>query len=132
MRILVVEDESDIRSLLGEVLVSLGHEPFLAENTAKATEMLALTKPQMILLDLLVEGTLATPFIQVVRDMMRPPPRIIIVSAMNKVKNVAESNDVEFLKKPFNLEELEELVGKKDVQSTNRRDDRKADEFMQA
>lgn len=111
MRILIVEDDDTTRELLGELTESLGHKTFLVSNLEQATETLVAAKPNLVLLDLLLRGTLATPFISLTRQLMpKNTPRIVIISAMQRAENVAKSNKVEFLKKPFDIDELEKLL----------------------
>ena len=52
MRILVIEDESNNRETLCDVLRLLGHTPFGAESAAQALAMVSHTKPDIILSDL--------------------------------------------------------------------------------
>ncbi|MBI3268771.1 MAG: response regulator [Planctomycetes bacterium] len=54
--ILVVDDESDVRQTLGEILESAGYHPVPAESAAQALEAIARRAPDAILLDLLMPG----------------------------------------------------------------------------
>ena len=115
MRILIVEDDPGVSQTLSFVIETFGHSPFVVNNVEQATMTLGSMSPDVILLDLLLEGTLSTPFIEVARQMMpEKPPRIIILSAMNKAELVAQEHHTDFLAKPFTLEDLQELIeGKK-------------------
>lgn len=84
MRILVVEDDQATREVLAHVLESFGHSVFSVADQESAAQALQTTKPDLILLDLLLNGDVSTPFVQLVRDLMA---------------------------KPFELDALEELVG---------------------
>ena len=50
--ILVVDDEKDIRELIGEILVDDGHEVRLAENSEEAISFINETPPQLLILDI--------------------------------------------------------------------------------
>lgn len=111
MRVLIVEDDEALRRLLGELMVNFGHTPFIARNTEKAAELLGPTRPDLILLDLLVEGAVSTPFIKLARDLMPNKwPRIVMLSAMKNAECVAQSNNVEFIQKPFDLDKLQRVI----------------------
>jgi len=51
-RILVVDDEADIRSLLGEILSEEGYEVVSAANAAQARERRRASDPDLVLLDI--------------------------------------------------------------------------------
>ena len=51
-RVLVVDDEPDIRSSLGKLLTTAGHEVILAENGREATRLVRAAPPDLIILDL--------------------------------------------------------------------------------
>lgn len=52
--ILLVEDDRDLRESMKELLALEGHQVFLAENGREALDMLGKTKPDVILLDLMM------------------------------------------------------------------------------
>lgn len=111
MRILVVDDDQHIRETLGLVLHSLGYEPFPAATVQEALELLSQVKPHVVLLDLLMEGTVSTPFIETSRQLMgEDAPGIIILSAMTGAKAVAEAHHVDFLAKPFDIDQLHKMI----------------------
>jgi len=51
-RILVVDDDAGIRSSLGKLLTTAGHEVILAENGREATQSLREASPDLVILDL--------------------------------------------------------------------------------
>jgi two-component system nitrogen regulation response regulator GlnG len=114
MRILLVEDDDAVRNVLIHVLKSFKHDVLSVTNQADAAEALSGFKPEVILLDLLLDGDVATPFIKTARDLMpETPPRIIVVSALRGADKIAENEHAEYLAKPFQLDDLEELIGRK-------------------
>lgn len=111
MRVLVIEDDKSVRETLTHVLESFGYSPFAATNTEDGLKIASSAKPQVVLLDLLLEGAIATPFIPTVRQMMNSEaPRIVVLSAMHGANKVAEANHAEFLSKPFDIDELRDVI----------------------
>ena len=51
-KIMVVDDEPDIRQLVSEILEDEGYEIETAENAAQAREKWRLRKPDLVLLDI--------------------------------------------------------------------------------
>jgi DNA-binding response OmpR family regulator len=51
-KILVVDDEGDIRSLLGEILSEEGYDVESAANAAEARERRQASRPDLVLLDI--------------------------------------------------------------------------------
>lgn len=112
MRILVVEDDNAIRETLVHVLESLGHRAYSAETQEETVKILPMVSPQVVLLDLLLNGDVATPLIPVIKAFHHSPsPRVVILSAMKDAEKVAKKEGVEFLAKPFNLEDLQRVIG---------------------
>ena len=56
-KILIIDDEPDIRLLMQEILEDEGYEAFAAENADKARELKSEIKPDVILLDVWMPGT---------------------------------------------------------------------------
>ena len=56
-RLLIVEDDDDIRELLAEVLQMLGHDVSRAGNGQEGLERLRESKPDAVLLDVEMPGT---------------------------------------------------------------------------
>lgn len=54
MKILVLEDDHDLRFALGQFLEDAGHLPFLAGDVEKACEILDQTPLDLLLLDLMI------------------------------------------------------------------------------
>lgn len=114
MRILIVEDDRDLADILLYTLESLGHQPYVAVDVEAAAKILPAVKPNIVLLDMLINGQVSTPFIQVVRQANgSKSPRIVILSAMRGADKVAKANDVDFLPKPFELDALQRLIENK-------------------
>ena len=57
-QILVVDDEIGIRELLSEILEDEGHHIWLAENATAARRLRAEKRPDLVLLDVMMPGSL--------------------------------------------------------------------------
>ncbi|MGN6360522.1 MAG: response regulator [Thermomicrobiales bacterium] len=112
-RLLVVEDDADIRRLLVDVLVDEGHEVREAESGAEALALLQEWAPDLILLDMTLPEMDGRAFRAAQRRL--PPPAsqapVVIVTGMyDHAALVEELDAVALLRKPFDLDELVALV----------------------
>lgn len=111
MRILIVEDESDVRETLVEALRNQGHDVYGADSEERGLELLSEVQPKVILLDLLLHGSVVTDFIDAARQIAKgPKPRIIILSALVGAIHIAEAHQTEFLSKPFDVDRLFAMI----------------------
>jgi len=109
--IMVVDDESDIRDTVEEVLKRNGYDVITAVNADDCLDKLKKRTPDLILLDIMMPGTpvrIAAPkmkakiaFLSVVR-----------VSEAEKENLLKSKNVVGFLEKPFNIDTLLKKVKK--------------------
>lgn len=110
-RILVVDDDREVRSFIGDALGSLGHQVEGVESGAAAIETLAGDPPDLILIDFAMPGMNGA---QLAREVRRLHPRLPIAF----VTGYAESDqledalgrDVPVLRKPFGVEQLADLL----------------------
>lgn len=114
-RILVVEDEPDLRSLLDRTLEQAGYKVLLAEDGIEALEKASTETLDLILLDLMlphVDG------IEVARRLKRDDrtarlPVIMLTARQEPVDRIVglELGADDYITKPFNLRELVLRVG---------------------
>ncbi len=108
MRVLVVDDEPDIRRLVAQALTSRGMAVDTAEDAAGALRLLSGQAYDVLLLDVLMPGTTGVQLLPtIVRD--HPDVRVMMVSALNEPRvrvNCLEAGAVDYLAKPFVLAEL--------------------------
>ncbi len=117
-RVLVIDDEADIRDTIIEVLTDEGFEAVGAENGARTLELLTVDLeagrplPHAILLDLRMPVLDGEGFR---REQLKDPRLakipVVIVSANARVREVAEELGVaEHLRKPIDLDALIETI----------------------
>jgi DNA-binding response OmpR family regulator len=104
-RILVVDDERDVRSLVCHILVDQGYVVEQAVDGREALAKIHASRPDLVVLDLMmpeVDGW------QVLRELKDLPsrPRVVVLSAFGDVKRVTEAGAIGFLAKPFRFAQL--------------------------
>ena len=83
-RILIVDDELNVRHLLSEVVRKAGYEPHQAENGLEGVEKCRLLKPEVVLMDLrmpVMDGLTAIRAIRKAEGPGLPRAPIIVISA---------------------------------------------------
>lgn len=109
-KVLIVEDESSIREMLGFVLEQNDYEPIYAEDYPTAVEKLKSTEPKLILLDWMIPGGSGVKFAKLVKgDENTKELPIIMITARgeedDKVKGLDAGAD-DYITKPFSPKEL--------------------------
>jgi CheY-like chemotaxis protein len=109
-KILIVDDDQDIRRLLGIRLKSAGYEAIFAGDAISAVNQARLERPDLILLDLSMpagDGYLVMERLQAMPALEGIP--VIVVSARDpqtEEERLAESGAEAFFRKPFDHDEL--------------------------
>ena len=112
-RILVVDDESDIRSTLKEVLTDEGHEVDVAADAAQARAARARHEPDLVLLDIWMPDTDG---ITLLREWSSQGPLncpVVIMSGHGTVETAVEATRLgafDFVEKPLSLAKLLRVV----------------------
>jgi len=105
-KLLIVDDEADIRILLKEYLELEGYRVFLAANAKEAQRALS-EEPELILLDINMPGTDGLLWCEQIRDHIQIP--ILFLSARteeeDRIKGFKAGGD-DYILKPFSMEEL--------------------------
>jgi CheY-like chemotaxis protein len=112
-RILVVEDDPDLRTSLADALTDLGYDVRVAGNGAEALAALERgERPDVILLDLMMPVMDGWAF----RSAQRVDPRIagipVVVVSAEAAGTMASLSPADFLPKPFDLDRLLAVVGR--------------------
>lgn len=113
-RILVVDDEEDIRNLLSDRLQMYGYEVFTASYGAEALEKVDEMSPELVLLDILLPDING---IEVLSRIKREHPEtlVIMITAYGSVQRAVEAmkqGAYDFIEKPFNPDLIRIKVGK--------------------
>ncbi|MGH8272368.1 MAG: response regulator, partial [Gammaproteobacteria bacterium] len=108
-RILVVDDEPEIRTAIGEILVDEGYEVTLASGAVEARREFAAQRPDLVLLDVWMEGEDG---ISLLKAWTRAPagvPPVLMMSGHGTVDTAIEATRLgalDFMEKPVSLAKL--------------------------
>lgn len=111
-RILVVDDEMNVRHLLSEVVRKEGHEAFQAENGLEGVEKCRLIRPALVLMDLrmpVMEGMEAFAIIH--KEM--PETQVVLLTAFGNVGIAMEAmkrGAFDYMVKPANVAEVRTVI----------------------
>jgi len=112
-KVMVVEDAPFIREMIRDILESHEHQIVAeASNGQEALEKYQATKPEIVLMDILMPGMDGLSAINKIRE-VDPQARIIVVSALVKEtlkKEALRAGALDFVAKPFQVERLLEAV----------------------
>ena len=112
-KILVVDDEEDIRDLLRDILTDSGYEVITAEDGLKAVSEVKKSPPDLIILDVMMPIISGPRLMVLLRSYAEPVSKIpiIICSASHVVDEVVNSGEFgvkpeDCISKPFQVREL--------------------------
>ena len=106
-KILVVEDEKDIRELLQVTLEAAGYETLKAANGDEALHIIEAESPDLVVLDILMPGMSGFQVLRQLRETSDTP--VIMLSARTDIVDKIESFELgadDYITKPFRLIEL--------------------------
>ncbi len=108
--ILIVDDEEDIRDLIGDVLRDEGHAPRSAHDADSAFAALEFSPPDLIILDIWLQGS-RMDGIEILKSVKRDNPGIpvVIISGHGNVEvavAAVQQGAYDFIEKPFNMDQL--------------------------
>ena len=108
--ILVVDDEKDIRDMIGEILTEEGHEVKLAENSEQVIKELNDSPPSLIILDIWLKDS-KMDGIEILESVTRNNSNIpvVIISGHGNIKiavAAVKQGAYDFIEKPFNIDQL--------------------------
>lgn len=110
-KVLVIEDDKDIRNTIVYVLEEQGYEVTSSEDS-KILRSLDSIKPDLILLDnWLTEWKSDANGQQISKQLKSDPATshipIVMISAVSNIQEIAEAGNADdYLKKPFNLDDI--------------------------
>ncbi len=113
-RILVVDDERNIRTLFAEELEDMGYEAETAAGATEAIEKFRAKPADLLIVDIRMPDMSGLEMIQVIRQFDNDVP-VIICSALHALRDdftVWESRVSAFLDKPVDLDDLRKAVRK--------------------
>jgi DNA-binding response OmpR family regulator len=112
--ILIVDDDRRTASVLERALRRHGFSVVTAESATEGISKLAETKPELVLLDLVLPDVSGLEALEEI-NRMSPETKVVIISAFAGIGDVVEAMKLgasDFLVKPFNVDELVSTVKK--------------------
>ena len=111
-KLLVVDDESDVREFAKSFFKKRGIEVLTASGGREALDLIAKNKPQLVLLDVRMEEMTG---IEVLRELRKTDKqtKVIMVTGVEEEGVIKEANAlgvISYVHKPLILEELEKIV----------------------
>jgi DNA-binding NtrC family response regulator len=107
-RILIVDDDADIRASLSEALAEHGADVQVADDGLTALPLLERFDPELVLCDVRMPDIGGLSFLETVRS-RRPSVDVILMTAFDDMETVASAmrgGAVDFLVKPIGLKQL--------------------------
>jgi len=110
-RVLVVEDDNDLRESICAVLTDAGYTSWAAENGEVALERARAERPSVILLDLMMPIMNGWEFrSEQLRDPELSSIPVIIMTADGRAREKAKALHADYLRKPITLDALLDMV----------------------
>ena len=114
-QVLVVDDAEGIRAYLSNLLPMKGFDVLLAEDGARAIEILeGGARPDLIILDVMMPGMDGLQTLERIKQIRHQIP-VIMLSVVGKAATIVEAMSLgaaDYLNKPFEEEELELAMGR--------------------
>jgi CheY-like chemotaxis protein len=111
-RVLVVEDDEQVRSLLCRILESYGYRTAESGNGISAFAQLRLSPPHVVVLDLMMPAVNGFQVAQRMREhpIWRTIPIIVMTASIHLEDQIRAMDPRIVLRKPFSMEELLDAV----------------------
>ena len=104
--ILVVDDEPDIRESVKMILEPNGYKIIMAIDGDDCLKKLEKQTPDLILLDIMMPGKPVAEVIKQIKDIKIAFMSVVRISEARKKGLTEQDNIVDFLQKPFNVDDL--------------------------
>jgi len=108
-RILIVDDEPDIRELVGEILADEGHEIIKAADAAEARELRGQHSPDLVMLDVWMPDTDGISLLREWRETDILDCPVVMISGHGSVEAAVEATRLgafDFIEKPVSMAKL--------------------------
>jgi len=111
-KLLIIDDESDIREFTQSYFKKRGIDTFIAANGREGLDIIAAQSPDLVLLDMRMPGMTG---IEVLREMRSRnfQTKVIMVTGIEEPEIIQEAQTlgiIDFIHKPLNLSEVEKIV----------------------
>jgi DNA-binding response OmpR family regulator len=103
MRVLVVEDDPDLRTLMWRTFADGRHEVAMAADGGDAIEKVHSLRPELVVLDLVLPGLDGWAVLRAIRKLPSPPPVVMLSTGAHSetYARAAEAGVAAYVEKPF-------------------------------
>ena len=114
--LLIIDDEEDIRELIGGILEDEGYESRLADNSDAALAAIAERRPAMVILDIWLQGSRldGLDLLIEIKKVHKDLP-VVIISGHGNIETAVSAikrGAYEYIEKPFKADRLIHVVGR--------------------
>jgi len=111
-RVLVVDDEEQVRTVLATVLEKRGHEPATAESGPLALAAYAAFHPELVLLDLHMPGMNGLDVLQKLITWEPKLPAVILTGVVDEAiaRQAIAKGACNYITKPIDMEKLDTVI----------------------
>jgi DNA-binding response OmpR family regulator len=117
LKVLVVDDETEISGFIKSSLERRGYEVFVAGSAGQALPIIKAENPQVMLLDINLPDMKGAELLKIVRQ-FNSTIKVIVVSGheldSNQAKEFKDLGMFKFMCKPINFPELVEVIAQKE------------------
>jgi DNA-binding response OmpR family regulator len=115
-KIMIVDDEPDLRKMLNIMLNKEGFEIETAEDGSEFLNKIDIFDPDIVTLDVMMPGLTTSEILEKIKD-KKSNPKIILLTVVRysneeKKKLMNMGNIVDYVTKPFDIDELSERIHK--------------------
>ncbi len=110
--VMIVDDDEDVRKSVKLILEKNNYEVIMAVSGDDCLKKLKNVKPDLILLDIMMPGTPTPEVIKMIKNTKVIIFSVIRTSELEKGRLMKQSNVVDFIQKPFDLNTLLSKVKK--------------------
>ena len=112
--VLVVDDEQDVLNVLSEIISSMGCKVYKASNGIKALEIMANTRFDLIIADLIMPEMGGLDFLKQIKEKKKHAPIVITagIDSQTAMIDFDEYGINEFIKKPFTIDDVNRKLQK--------------------
>lgn len=111
-RILLVDDDPNIRRLIMSILRQHGHMVHVAFDGLEAIRLLRVLMPEMLVTDLLMPRMPGLELINAAREDLPDLPIVVVSAYTNYTREALEAEGIHTLRKPFSQDELVSVVNR--------------------
>jgi CheY-like chemotaxis protein len=111
-RLLVVDDEDNVREIIEEYFTSLGYEVEIARDGAEALRRAAAVRPDVVLLDINMPGVTGDEALNRLHAIDPTVPIIMLTANADEdvARDLLRRGAMDYVTKPFELETLDRVV----------------------